>query len=312
MPNPKENSIVIVMLIESVNLNHIRIFESVYRSRSMTKAADELSITQSGVSQHIKHLEGLLGVRLFDRVRQRLIPTQQAATFYQSCKDGLSTIERAITDLKGVGPELKGVINVALTASASATFIFSQIASFVHAYPLVKFKIKTGSLNDIAQLIQNGIVDFAIMEGPIADKSLKATMIYEENFVVIGHESYLTKNPMVYQEKKYFSDAVFIDLDEEEGWLKKWFSYHFKGTAPKLTTVAQVSHFADLTELVCEGLGLGIVPEYLVTNMQKNISHVIIVPTANAPMKIQFFLCSLPTRSTSLAVQEFQHFLQPN
>ncbi len=66
------------MILDNLNLNHLRLFESVYRSENMTKAAEELHLTQSGVSQHMKSLEEAVGVKLFDRVRQSLIPSKAA------------------------------------------------------------------------------------------------------------------------------------------------------------------------------------------------------------------------------------------
>ena len=57
------------MLIDQLNLNQLRIFESVYRTQSMTQAAVELGLTQSGVSQHIRALEDVLGLSLFDRIK---------------------------------------------------------------------------------------------------------------------------------------------------------------------------------------------------------------------------------------------------
>jgi len=73
-----------MLLIDQLNLNHLRVFECVYRTGSMTAAAKELHLTQSGVSQHIKSLEDVLNFKLFDRIQQRLVPTSgeiQSSTF---------------------------------------------------------------------------------------------------------------------------------------------------------------------------------------------------------------------------------------
>ncbi|MCC6137911.1 MAG: LysR family transcriptional regulator, partial [Bdellovibrionaceae bacterium] len=59
------------MLLDQINMNYLRIFEAVYRTRSMTQAANELHLTQSGISQHIKSLEDTLDLQLFDRIKQK-------------------------------------------------------------------------------------------------------------------------------------------------------------------------------------------------------------------------------------------------
>ena len=74
------------MLIDKINLNLLRIFEKVYETKSMTRSAQELFMTQSGISQNIKHLEEILNLKLFDRIKQRLIPTEKATILYKNCK----------------------------------------------------------------------------------------------------------------------------------------------------------------------------------------------------------------------------------
>jgi DNA-binding transcriptional LysR family regulator len=87
------------MLIDKINLNLLRIFEVVYKTKSMTKASKELHMTQSGVSQNIKHLEELLGVILFDRVKQRPVPTHKAKVLYKVASQNLLEIEKALIEI---------------------------------------------------------------------------------------------------------------------------------------------------------------------------------------------------------------------
>ncbi len=71
------------MIIDHINLNYLRVFECVFRTGSMTTAAQELHLTQSGVSQHIRSLEDVLGIRLFDRIKKKLIPTTTADILFK-------------------------------------------------------------------------------------------------------------------------------------------------------------------------------------------------------------------------------------
>ena len=61
--------------IQQINLIQLRAFEAVFRTKSMTAAAQELHLTQPGISQHIHSLEDLLERKLFDRVHRKLLPT---------------------------------------------------------------------------------------------------------------------------------------------------------------------------------------------------------------------------------------------
>src|SRR6185437_1423130 len=102
------------MIIDHINLNHLRIFECVYRTKSMTEAAKELHLTQSGVSQHVRTLEEVLELKLFDRVKQRLIPTAPAETLFKRCSEALYGIEETISELRGGQQSLSGSVTIGM------------------------------------------------------------------------------------------------------------------------------------------------------------------------------------------------------
>ncbi|MEC8625059.1 MAG: LysR family transcriptional regulator, partial [Bdellovibrionota bacterium] len=102
------------MLIDKINLNLLRIFEKVYETKSMTRASQELFMTQSGVSQNIKHLEEILELKLFDRVKQRLLPTEKASILYENCKKNLRGIEQTLLRVTEKEEELMGSVSIGL------------------------------------------------------------------------------------------------------------------------------------------------------------------------------------------------------
>src|SRR6267143_5743373 len=73
-------------------LNALKAFEAAARSESFTRAAEELCVTQGAVSQQIKALESTLGVKLFNRVRQRLVLTEAGREYLAVVRDALDRI----------------------------------------------------------------------------------------------------------------------------------------------------------------------------------------------------------------------------
>src|SRR6266446_7121588 len=73
-------------------LNALKAFEAVARSNSVTRAAEELSVTQGAVSQQVKALEATLGVKLFNRERQRLVITEAGRESLAVVRDALDRI----------------------------------------------------------------------------------------------------------------------------------------------------------------------------------------------------------------------------
>src|SRR3954464_13772698 len=116
------------MLSHDLNLNLLRVFESVFRTKSMTEAAKELHLTQSGVSQHITALEEVLKIKLFDRVKQRLIPTDSGNILYSQSHTSLNEIENVIWQLRGEERSLRGVVNIGMPIEFGNNIVMPVIA----------------------------------------------------------------------------------------------------------------------------------------------------------------------------------------
>src|SRR3954464_1650571 len=102
------------MITNTLNLNNLRVFAAVFKSKSMTLASEELHLTQSGVSQHIRSLETSLDLKLFDRVKHRLIPTEAAEILFKKWTETYHGIEEALLDIKGREKFLSGKVSIGL------------------------------------------------------------------------------------------------------------------------------------------------------------------------------------------------------
>src|SRR5215469_7924750 len=73
-------------------LNAVKAFEAAARSERFTRAAEELGVTQAAVSQQVKALEGTLGIKLFNRERQRLVITEAGREYLAVVRDALDRL----------------------------------------------------------------------------------------------------------------------------------------------------------------------------------------------------------------------------
>jgi DNA-binding transcriptional LysR family regulator len=132
------------MFIDSLNLNQVRIFECVYRTQSMTAAARELHLTQSGVSQHIRAFEDMLGAKLFDRINQRVVPTASASVLYENCKKSLAGLEEAFAELQAEKNQLAGRVHIGMPTEFGYNIVIPTVARFAEKYPAVRFHFRLG------------------------------------------------------------------------------------------------------------------------------------------------------------------------
>src|SRR6516165_8012622 len=161
-------------------LNALKAFEAVARSNSVTRAAEELSVTQGAVSQQVKALEATLGVKLFNRERQRLVITE-AGRDYQ-------TVVRNAFDQIAVGTERlmqrqnAGVLTVSTSLDFAAKWLVHRLARFATAHPGIDLRVSaTMHSVDFAR----DDIDVAIRHGDGNWPGLEATRLCAEQIFAI-------------------------------------------------------------------------------------------------------------------------------
>ncbi len=88
-------------MLDNLDLNLLKVFVAIYRHQSITIAADELGLTQPGVSGLIKRLQQKTGCQLFVRSGRGIMPTQNAHEFFKQVEPALIQINNALENLEG-------------------------------------------------------------------------------------------------------------------------------------------------------------------------------------------------------------------
>ncbi|MBF0314518.1 MAG: LysR family transcriptional regulator [Oligoflexia bacterium] len=263
------------MLIDKINLNHLRIFESVCRNRSMTKAAEELHMTQSGVSQHIKVLEDMLDVTLFDRIKQRPVPTQAALTLYRQCSVGLNHIEQALMNLKGTESVLSGNIAIGLPIEFGNNFIIPLLVDFAKRHTLVSYSIRYGLASEMDQALLTGDLDFAIVDDLPMDKAIKISKIYDEALCLCCSKEYMEnlsqsqKSYKTEDEKTFFESLAYIDYASHAPLILAWFNFHYNKQnwiRPSLKSI--MMDVQGIAKMIICGMGVGVLPYHHVKKLE--------------------------------------------
>lgn len=115
-------------------------FEAVVRHRSVTKAAEELNLTQSAVSRRIAALEELLGGRLFHRDKQRLVPTPAAEDYAQELRKLLNGIEVATTRVLTHGRK-GGALTLGCLPTFGSRWLVPRLNDFLAKFPEVDINL---------------------------------------------------------------------------------------------------------------------------------------------------------------------------
>ncbi|MBQ4835836.1 LysR family transcriptional regulator [Pseudoalteromonas luteoviolacea] len=124
----------------NVSMQALRVFEAAARHNSFKLAAQELNITPTAVSHHIKNLEVRLGIDLFIRKTREITPTKAGFLLAQATHTGFGTIERAVNQLVEQGK----VIQIHTTSSFAAQMLIPALRGFNKEYPNLEVSVATG------------------------------------------------------------------------------------------------------------------------------------------------------------------------
>jgi DNA-binding transcriptional LysR family regulator len=143
----------------SINLRQLEIFSAVMRFRTTIAAAEELSMSQSAVSNAIKHVEAQLGFNLFERISNRLVPTEEAKLLLEEAEPLFlhqKAVNQRAADLKA---GRIGRIRVVATAELSESILPAVMAKFLTAHPSVYLSLDTRPLNSVLDATETGLAD---------------------------------------------------------------------------------------------------------------------------------------------------------
>jgi LysR family glycine cleavage system transcriptional activator len=126
-------------LRRALNLNWVRSFEASARLLSFTKAAQELGMTQAGVSQHMRMLEQQLGERLFVRLPRAVRLTDAGEAYLRVVRESLERLRLGTSDIFGSGSE--GAVRLRAEPGFVSYWLAPRLKAFLLSYPEISLQI---------------------------------------------------------------------------------------------------------------------------------------------------------------------------
>jgi LysR family glycine cleavage system transcriptional activator len=222
-------------------LNLLKAFEASARSESFTRGAEELCVTQAAVSQQVKALEEVLGVKLFERAHKRLSLTEAGREYLGGVREALDRIAIATEQL--VQRRGSGVLTVSTSPDFAAKWLVPRIGRFAVAFPDIDLRISTTS--SYVDLTREG-VDLALRHGDGNWEGLDAEKLYVEPEIVMPICS-----PRLVSGRQKIStarDVLKFPLLRLDGWStwSRWFEAADIATRPvRGPTLGQASMLID-------------------------------------------------------------------
>lgn len=178
--------------------------------RNFVLAAEKCFVTQPTLSMQIQKLEEQLGVKIFDRSKQPVIPTETGIEIIEQARTILKEsgkLKELIAERKG---EISGELKLGIIPTIAPYLLPHVISNFLKKYPAVQLMIWEYTTEQIIQQLKSGLLDCGILSTPLDDRSLNEKPIFYEGFVVfISKANQLLKKKLV----------TAADVNPEEVWL---------------------------------------------------------------------------------------------
>ena len=275
-----------------VNLELYRVFFTVAKCGSLTKAAQELYISQPAVSQSVKQLEQLLGVSLFNRTHRGMELSAGGKLIYKKVESALALIEQAATGTTALKTTVSGTIRIGATDSIFSHVLADKIAAFSAAYPAVGFELISSTSPRTMEILKEGGCDVAFVNLPAEDKDVKfldTVSLLHDVFVAGGKYSGLVNGEIPLKRLQDFP-LLFI---EENTIARRALSAFLSAHGVELRPDVEVSNWDLMIKLAEKGMGVGCVPrEYCAEQLEKGSLCVLNT------------LPALPVRGVGIAVRK--------
>lgn len=162
----------------------IQTFLSACKHMNFTSAADELHITQPAVSQHIRYLEQLYNTQLFIREGKKIELTM-AGKILLSTMTVLRNDERAMIKRMQQCNNIKKKLTFGVTMTIGEYVIATPLARYLKKHPETDIHIKSGNTSELLELLHNGDLDFALVEGYFKPDDYETIVYQANNFIPV-------------------------------------------------------------------------------------------------------------------------------
>ncbi len=147
----------------NINLEYYKIFYEVAKEQNITKASENLNISQPAISKTIKLLEEKLGGTLFVRTKKGVILTEEGKEFYSYITKAMEYINSAENKFSDLINLETGVIKIGINSTLTKEFLLPYLEIFNKSYPKIDIQITNGITSHLINELKNGLIDIVFL-----------------------------------------------------------------------------------------------------------------------------------------------------
>lgn len=262
-----------------MNLDALELFCSVVRTRSFSRGARALSVTQSAASQAVAQLEHRLGVSLLDRSKRPLVLTGEGRRFYEGVVVLLADYTKLVEGITAKGKEVAGQVRVAAIYSIGIHAMSRHVQRFMADYPRAKVRMEYLRPTMVVDSVLDDQVDLGIVSFPSHRRALSVIPLRTEQMVMVcppGHR--LASYKKVHLTDLAGEDLIAFDQDLA---IRRAIDRALKRHQVEVNVVMEFDNIENIKLGLVSGAGVAILPA---PTVQREVDlHTLVARPLDAP-----------------------------
>lgn len=288
-----------------ITLHQLKVFESVARQLSFTRAAEELFLTQPTVSLQIKQLENLVALPLFEQMGKRIYLTEAGQELYQYSRaiaQLIADMELALDELKGLE---RGKLNISVVSTANY-FAPHLLAKFCQRYQGITVSLNVTNRENVLRQLADNLTDLAIMGQPPDGLDIVSESFMENPLVIIAPPNH----PLCGQQKipvKRLAQEVFLVREPGSG-TRNAMERFFTEQQITINRGMETDTSEAIKQAVQAGMGLGIMSRHTI-ELELITNRLMILDVQGFPIMRHWHIVHRKNKRFSRVAKTFKEFL---
>ena len=238
----------------------LQVLIALSHNENISKAAEELNVTQSAVSQALKNLEAKVGFPIITRQGKSVRLTDQGLRLAKVAKQYFRRIEETIEQIHLENHEIKGKLHVGSLYGLGKTWLSSRMLGFLSSYPELEVKLSMDFPENIVKKFEQHEIDCLIMPDYLVPAFAEKKTLHDEYTTLVFSDKFkITKNT----ELKDLLNLPIIFYETNDPNFYRWCREKFGVVPRNIKPRLVVNSFGQMLQAVNEGLGIAVVPTHV-------------------------------------------------
>jgi DNA-binding transcriptional LysR family regulator len=291
--------------MKHATLRQLKVFESVARHLSFSRAAEELHLTQPAVSTQVKTLESHVGLVLFEQLGKRIYLTPGGAELLYHSRviiEQFREAEESLTQFRGI---TGGRLNVAVI-SAGDYFFPRLMVEFARRHPGVSLNLTVHNRAELLEQLQHNQTDLAVMVRPPAERDAEHAAFAPHPYVIVAPPSHPLAGRRNIPVQEVVREPFVVREHGSDTWnsMEDGFGEHLAD----LNIAMQIRSTETIKQAVIAGMGIAFLSAHTIS-LELQARSLAMLDVQGFPVMLNWYVVSRKNKRLPPVAQAFKNFL---